>query len=278
VSRDEYVLAFRASPTAFVALEKQLSKLPDDALIDMRLARSASASTSDEQWLLALRTLSQMGVLAAAGERWSFRKGMFDETSGFRAGVRAAFGSIDQAHSIEGVRLVSSFPSSLPAALRDALRIETTDLAAALFDLAASARVEMILAAPYWDADTIGELEPILVRRLEAGVVVRVLARSVSANAPSGAAVAGMRSRLGHFESFAAYSWYESDETDLWGSRTFHFKAAVADRGRRSYLGSANFTTSGLRSRFEIGAVLTGQHSEALYRILQIVLGIAEKH
>ena len=36
------------------------------------------------------------------------------------------------------------------------------------------------------------------------------------------------------------YNWYEPYSDDMFGSQTFHFKAAVIDNGEKAYLGSAN--------------------------------------
>jgi phosphatidylserine/phosphatidylglycerophosphate/cardiolipin synthase-like enzyme len=67
-------------------------------------------------------------------------------------------------------------------------------------------------------------------------------------------------------------SWFEGSGSD---TQTFHFKAISADRGTRAYLGSANMTVSSLRSRMELGVVLTGKVAEELDRVLRVVLTLA---
>lgn len=57
--------------------------------------------------------------------------------------------------------------------------------------------------------------------------------------------------------------------------QTFHFKAAVADQGTKAYLGSANLTTSGLRSRMELGVILTGEVAGQLHRVIVAALALA---
>jgi hypothetical protein len=49
------------------------------------------------------------------------------------------------------------------------------------------------------------------------------------------------------------------------------------DGGRRAWLGTANFTTSNLRSRMELGFVVSGPQALALSRVLDLVLGLAKQ-
>lgn len=58
--------------------------------------------------------------------------------------------------------------------------------------------------------------------------------------------------------------------------QTFHFKVAIADEGKTAYLGSANLNTAGLRSRMELGVILSGEASRKLYRVIMTALGLAK--
>jgi len=58
---------------------------------------------------------------------------------------------------------------------------------------------------------------------------------------------------------------------DPFGSLTFHFKTAIAD-AERAYLGSANFNTAGLASRWELGVLLTGVHARRIASLVEAVI------
>jgi phosphatidylserine/phosphatidylglycerophosphate/cardiolipin synthase-like enzyme len=74
------------------------------------------------------------------------------------------------------------------------------------------------------------------------------------------------------------FAWYEPSENDPFGTRTFHFKAVIADDGLKAYLGSANLTTAGLRSRMEMGVILTGEPAVQVAQIVDIVLSQANRY
>ena len=270
-----YVAAVRASRRAFDDIERVLATLADGSTVDARRVRSALGMwLPDEAVLLVCLRLEQLGALVNAREGWRLSFEGLEQTAGFRRGVRVA---IDQAEKPgEALRLVSALPGGLDERLVEALRRDTTDLLAALIDLIAGAREALILASPFWDDETIRGIEPILSRRLNAGVHVDILARSASAISELGRPIAQLQQRLGAYERLRVYTWFEMDASDPWGSRTFHFKAACVDKGRRSYLGTANFTSSGLRSRFELGVILAGDQSAALFRVLELVLRVCE--
>lgn len=272
-----YFAAARTSPAVLHAVEDLLSTLQDGAPLLREMRASLGGKGTEEERLLVLSALTAMGVLVREGGDWAVQRPVLAATDGFRAGIRATV-ALMPSTATESVRLVSSFPDSLAPELRAALRDRSTDLTAALIDLCAGASNEILLAAPYWDEETVTGIEPILRRRLESGVTVKVLGRSVAPQDPSGAPLAELRNRLRGVAGFQAYSWYEVDPDELWGARTFHFKAAVIDRGRRCYLGSANFTSAGLRSRFELGVILSGVHARQLHEVLSIALALAERH
>jgi phospholipase D-like protein len=79
-------------------------------------------------------------------------------------------------------------------------------------------------------------------------------------------------SRIAMSPECAILSWFEGSGKE---TQTFHFKAISADRGQRAYIGSANMTFSSLRSRMELGVILTGNTAAQLDRILRVVITVA---
>jgi hypothetical protein len=67
-------------------------------------------------------------------------------------------------------------------------------------------------------------------------------------------------------------SWFEGEGAD---TQTFHFKVVSVDRGLRAYMGSANMTVSSLRSRMELGVILTGSAARQLDRVLRVVVSMS---
>ncbi|HSH78865.1 MAG TPA: phospholipase D-like domain-containing protein, partial [Herpetosiphonaceae bacterium] len=152
--------------------------------------------------------------------------------------------------------LCATLPVGLAPVTARALEQLTRDLRATLVDLVLSARDRIVLAAPFWDRVTVDELAELLDRRLAAGVRLDILTRSAPAIGDGDTALV---ERLGPHASLRLYRWYERNSADLFGTQTFHIKAAVIDDGERAYLGSANMTAGGLRSRMELGVELPAQ-------------------
>jgi len=136
----------------------------------------------------------------------------------------------------------------------------------------AAAREDLVIASPFWDRHTIDEIEQLLLRRLEAGVSITILRRFESRMPVN---VRNAFARFAIHPRFRLVSWNDQNTGDLFGAHTFHFKAVIADGGKRAYLGTANFTASGLRSRFEIGVLLEGETARRLGEIVKFVLTLA---
>jgi phosphatidylserine/phosphatidylglycerophosphate/cardiolipin synthase-like enzyme len=159
----------------------------------------------------------------------------------------------------------------MPTRIEHELRMETTDLLHSLSEMIASAQSRIILASPFWDATTANELASLLLRRLAAGVDVDILSRFAN-NDDAGGIV--LKKRLSGQPRCRLFRWYEEHGNSS-GRQTFHFKAVAIDDGRRGWLGSANFTNSGLRMVMELGVILSGADAQSLYRVLNLVLDIA---
>jgi hypothetical protein len=138
-----------------------------------------------------------------------------------------------------------------------------------LLDIVASAKESLIVASPFWDADTTSEMVSLARKKLAAGVQVWILGR-FSRDLPTD--VKTQLSKIADDPGCTILSRFEGVGTE---TQTFHFKAISADRGRLGYMGSANMTVSSLRSRMELGVILTGDAASHLDRILRVVIAMA---
>jgi hypothetical protein len=167
------------------------------------------------------------------------------------------------------VQLCASLPPTLSPVAEHVIRESSTDLRGSLLDVVASAKQSLIVSSPFWDAGTTAEMVVLVRKKLASGVQVSLLGR-FSQDLPI-----EVKSELGKIANdpgCAVLSWFEGTGTE---TQTFHFKAVSADRGRRGYLGSANMTFSSLRSRMELGVILTGNVASQLDRILRVVITMA---
>jgi PLD-like domain len=145
----------------------------------------------------------------------------------------------------------------------------STDLRSSLLDVVASAKKSLIVASPFWDAGTTAEMVSLARKKLASGVHVSVLGRFSQDLPPT---VKLQLGKIANDPGCAILSWFEGTGTE---TQTFHFKAVSADHGQRGYLGSANMTISSLRSRMELGVILSGTAAAQLDRILRVVLTMA---
>ena len=139
-----------------------------------------------------------------------------------------------------------SLPPSLSTAAEHVIRECSTDLRSA------RAKKSLIVASPFWDADTTAEMISLAREKLCTGVQIFLLGR-FSRDLP-----ANVRSELrkvANGPQCSILSWYEGAGTE---TQVFHFKAVSADTGQRAYMDSANMTVSSLRSRMELGVILRG--------------------
>ena len=222
-----------------------------------------------DDWSAAAAALEDVGVLVPCGTTWFFSSAGLAASAGYRQGVRDA---LDQQEDAERVLLVAALPDGVAQSLRDVVWDEASDLRAAIVDLVVSAQRRIVLASPYWDAATTEELYPLLARRITAGVQVDLLGREVGGPTAGAAALDALAKRLGT-TACRVTCWARPSGVDPFGLETFHFKVAIADGGARAYLGSANFTVSGMRSRMELGVVLAGAQAAALSRMVDAIIG-----
>jgi phosphatidylserine/phosphatidylglycerophosphate/cardiolipin synthase-like enzyme len=218
-----------------------------------------------------IAALLDVGILLP-GQPLHLSKQALIKTSGYRRGVRDTLKVLPKQE--QSAQLCATLPIGLASLVENALREEVLDLRATLFDLIASARTRVIVASPFWDNATANEISELFNKRLSSKVLIDVLGRI---DKGSGNEYVTLARRFTSFPSIHFYNWYEPNSEDLFGTRTFHFKAVVVDNGDKAYLGSANMTSGGLRSRMELGVVLRGNTAVTLAHILEIVLRISTR-
>jgi len=112
----------------------------------------------------------------------------------------------------------------------------------------------------------------IFVKRLSSGVLIDVLGRG---DRKADNDFLSLAKRFTSYQGIRFYGWFKPLNEDPSKIQTFHFKAAIIDDGEKAYLGSANMTSGGLRSRMELGVVLRGEAALTLARIVESVLSIS---
>jgi phosphatidylserine/phosphatidylglycerophosphate/cardiolipin synthase-like enzyme len=254
-------------------LEESLKKVRDHATINIDYVRLLvlSRQPSDDEILAALEALSSLGVLQHCRSVWQLNRVSLNETDGYRRGVRDAVELLPQRVQ-NTVTVCATLPTGLPHAVEQTLRSIAVDLRSALLDIVVTAKERIILASPFWDTETATELSNFLVRRIAVGVCVDLLGRFTG---PHDTGWITLYTALSRYESCRFFVWYQPTGSNLFGTQTFHFKTAIADDGLKAYLGSANLTTAGLRSRMELGVILTGEPAVQVAQIVGVILAQA---
>jgi len=271
-----YVLTAKSHPWLLPPVEDVLKDAETSCVNDVaRLTRGIRAPggrpISDDEALVALNALCDLGVLDRNGSQYRFNKVRFVETEQLRSGIQGTLAVLRE-HSAAGVeeaQLCVSLPPGLSAAAEHVIHESSTDLRSSLLDVFASARQSLIIASPFWDAGTTAEMVSLARKKLSSGVQVSLLGR-FSRDLPTNVRLE--LAKIANDPGCAILSWFEGTGLE---TQTFHFKAISADRGNRGYMGSANMTVSSLRSRMELGVILTGNAAAQLDRILRVVITMA---
>lgn len=270
-----YVLAVSRLRWLMDALEERLTAAVDGMRVDADAVRRLVPNQlpSLDEASAAIEALVDLGILNRDGSLVRLDLSRIHATCEYRRGVRDSL-SISHQKSSSPVTLCAALPAGLDPRVETALRSHSVDLRSMLLGIIASARERIILASPFWDTETTSEIAELLARRLQAGVRADILGR-FEEHQTSESTVLLMRLR--EYGQCRLYTWYEPNPADPFGAQTFHFKAAVADRGAKAYLGTANMTTSGLRSRMELGVVVGPEPGYQLSLVLDIVLRLARQ-
>lgn len=271
-----YVLALKTYQWLLPAVESFLENQADgDTRESSRLARAVRTPSgrpvSNDEALVALNALCDLGIMERVGLRYRFDKARFHATAPLRQGVRETLRILSEQSTVQTpeAQLCVSLPPSLSAVAECVIRESSTDLRSGMFDVIANASESLILASPFWDAGTTAEMISLVQKKLAAGVHASVLGRFSRDLPPS---VRSELRKVATTPNCEILSWFEGSGSD---TETFHFKAVSADRGLKAYMGSANMTVSSLRSRMELGVILTGTAAAELDRILRVVITMA---
>lgn len=164
--------------------------------------------------------------------------------------------------------LLVATPADAQSVVAEAYQRQFSDLRTTVRTIVAATKRRVLLAAPYWDVQVATDLAEILRRRKDAGVSVAILAREPHAGSTNERALAVLRDALPDSSSCQIRILEHPSAGDPFGWSTFHFKAACAD-GIHAYLGSANFNTAGLSSRWELGVKLGGGRARTIAELLE---------
>lgn len=269
----EYVRAVERLRWLMLPLEEGLTDCADGTTIDRTFVQRSAEGRfpSSDEIAVAVSALASIGVLRKEDDRvYRLNEAKLFQTEGYRTGAQEAL-ALRTGEDHEQPLLFASVPSGLSSTAEQEVRAYAADLRAGVVDMILSARERIVLASPFWDPSTAGELGVLLSRRLEAGVAVDILGRFRKDDE----ALKLLASLLSGHQRVRLFSWHVADPDDPFGSQTFHFKAVVADHGDRAYIGSANLTISGLRSRMELGILLRGEPALKVSRILEVVLSLS---
>ena len=273
---NSYILAATNYPQLLLCVEQSLVAATDGEVKEvsklarhLRLPNGRPVSTDDA--LIALSALSDLGIFTPAGLQYTFVKRRFEETAELRRGIHAAIKTLAEPPraSAPEAQLCVSLPPRLSRAAEHVIRECSTDLRSGLLDVVTGAKESLIVASPFWDADTTAEMISLARKKLTTGIQISLLGRFSRDLPPN---VRSELRKVANEPQCSILSWYEGTGAE---TETFHFKAISADRGRRAYLGSANMTVSSLRSRMELGVILSGEPATQLDKILRVVITMA---
>ncbi len=249
-----------------VGAEELLSeneRLPIRSLETWAGGRLGSAEDVD----VAIQGWASLGLVTREGRYLRVATNMLEETREYRRGIcDAVTRSRPQAVSVQ---LCATF-EPLVEGIRGLFERSFLDLRSVVSDVITSSTEDLVLASPFWDHESVSGLTDVIRRRLEAGVRVRILSRfGQEGTVPK----EFVHLRRIYPSSFSVHSWIRAGRNGE--DVTFHFKVATSDRGRKAYLGSANFTTSGFRTRLELGVLFTGHEAGVIHHAVETVLGDA---
>lgn len=215
------------------------------SIADIRTS-SATRVASDEQLRIALRAWNDLGIVSGEAATIRINRERLHRTAGFRGGVRAA---VDTSAPLAPVaQLCATVPATLPHAVTASFASTFVELRSAIWNLIASATRDVIIASPFWDDVTVGELTPLLANRAEKRVEIRILGRSEAREC---------RLELSRVPRVQTFAFSHANPSDPFGVSTFHFKAIAVDHAA-ALVSSANLAEASLRSRVELGVILHG--------------------
>ena len=261
-----YFRACLRSAEAVQAVESVLAAVPSSTwMATEEIRRRAGHGLTLDHVAEILSALSTIDVGSLdGGRRWLTNPHALSTSLTERVRVR-------QAVSWTASALAPAQPTLLVSTPRDAtapaFSHEFGDLRTTLRSIIAGSQRTLILASPFWDLDVADDLAPLLAKRLDAGVHIRIVARDPQPGSPSDRAVSligkiaerGRRCEIRILDKPSTH--------DPFGRETFHFKMVGAD-GSLAYIGSANFDTAGLASRWELGVLLRAGSARTFFDLV----------
>ena len=145
-------------------------------VVDQRFFRDLPAVRypSAEVINVVQEALLEVGTIRRDGSTLRLDRQAFRLNQSYRKGIEDAIAALLPTTD-QSVQLCATIPYGLDDLVEKALRVHTLDLRGAVLDLIASAESRIILASPFWDLQTAGELAEALTKRLEAGIRVDLL-------------------------------------------------------------------------------------------------------
>jgi hypothetical protein len=255
------------------AAEAALIRSDDGAKVDITFFQRLEIGRlpTDDEALAAAEALVSLNVLRRNKSKFTLDRKILLKKADYCQGVRETLRVVEPL-APDPVRLCAAIPVGLDELVDKALRRNTVDMRANLLDIIAGTERWVALASPFWDVETVNEFSEVLIRRLEAGVYVHILSRFKRDRTNKGDPQ--LIAKLGRYERCKLYAWYQPSRVDRLKEQSFHFKAVVSD-DNRAYLGTANMTIGGLRSRMELGVLLEGHLAWKLAQIVKVTLNIA---
>ncbi len=174
---------------------------------------------------------------------------------------------------------------NVPEDFRDSKKIALSELLpihSTLRDMISRAAEDVVILNPFFDKFAVKELQDVIISAVNRSVAVKIITRYISGTRRSNLeALHPIIEGVGRCERSAYFTiyQYQSEEKKEGRLLDFHAKMVISDRNKEAYLGSANLTETGLRSRLELGTKITGRYVTTLYELVNYLIrqGYIEK-
>ncbi len=275
---NDYYVVCRVYGTVVRAVEQVLNGTADQVKTVRQIADEVIGSgCTYDQVDQVLRALCRLGVVGSpATGRYVCKQSEFAQTHVERMAVlNALTWAGSTADGLGDCELLLAAPADASHLVGAGFDRVFLDLRTSIRHLIADAKSRVLLAAPFWDLEVATDLAQLLRKRQGAGVDVAILARRPQSGSQNESALAVIHEALSGSGKQHMRILERPSTEDPFGSSTFHFKAAAGD-GTTVYLGSANFNTAGLGSRWELGVRLGGRRAFYVSQLLDEIWLAAE--
>jgi hypothetical protein len=261
-------------PTQLTAVERLLESQTDGNAVEVEETGRRVQASYDQVFEI-LSALSGVGLFKGSeSNRYTLEKAALHASEAERQAASAALRWARENVATDFCDLLLGTPAGGQSKTPMALDRSFLDLRTSLRSLIASTSKRLVLASPFWDTHVAEDLAVLLERRLEAGVQICILARAPTGGNTNRDALRILRAVRCEDRSCDIRILEQPSLDDPFGRSTFHFKVACSDV-ERVYLGSANFNTAGLASRWELGVLLEGARGRLVSSLVESLLGAA---